>query len=183
MEHLLSIVGMRQLPGVIVLDVSGNLKYMNDAVKEIVPVILGKTGSETSTVPEKIRNVCLQVRETANGAPSTTADVFYCAQGKPYSIRAFPIGQATENSDSRHIMVLVEPVIDCHQINFEVIQNKFGISKRQLEVLKLMCQGLNNQEIAERLYISVHTTKDHVRSILRAFNASSRNEVVATLSH
>jgi DNA-binding CsgD family transcriptional regulator len=182
MQNLLSIVGKRNLPGVIILDAFGNLQFMNETVKNIVPIISRDAGSGTSTVPEKIRNVCLQVRKFKGGDLSAAADVFYCALGNPYSIRAFPLGEASENS-GKHIMVLIEPVVEKHQINFEEIQKETGISNRELEVLKLMCQGLNNREIAERLFISVHTTKDHVKSILRAFDAVSRSEVVAAINH
>jgi DNA-binding NarL/FixJ family response regulator len=39
-----------------------------------------------------------------------------------------------------------------------------------------------NREIAERLFISEHTIKDHIKKIMRAFNVHSRSGVVAALS-
>ena len=183
MENLLSIVGRRRLPGVIILDDSGNLRFMNETVSKIVPIIPRGTESETPTVPEKIRNVCIQVGISGVCDFSASADVFYCAQGSPYSIRAFPLGGASNQSSHQFIMILIEPIIERHQINYDAVRKEYGISKRELEVLKLICQGLNNREIAERLFISEHTAKDHVRSILRAFTAASRSEVIAALNH
>jgi NarL family two-component system response regulator LiaR len=38
---------------------------------------------------------------------------------------------------------------------------RLGISKREYEVLELMAQGLSNQEIADKLFVSLNTVKTH----------------------
>ncbi len=50
------------------------------------------------------------------------------------------------------------------------------LTPRQQEVLALVAEGLTNQEIAERLYISVGTVKNHVHSILDTLNVASREQ-------
>ena len=40
-------------------------------------------------------------------------------------------------------------------------QSQRNISKRELEVLELMAQGLANQEIADKLFVSINTVKTH----------------------
>ena len=45
--------------------------------------------------------------------------------------------------------------------------NKYGLTKKELEVLSLIVEGLSNQEIAQRLVVSLSTTKAHVHSILQ----------------
>jgi LuxR family transcriptional regulator, maltose regulon positive regulatory protein len=49
------------------------------------------------------------------------------------------------------------------------------LSRRELEVLALVAEGLTNQTIAERLVISQHTVHRHVSSILRKLDAPSRS--------
>ncbi len=58
----------------------------------------------------------------------------------------------------------------------------FNLTDRELEVLALMVEGLTNQDIGERLSVSLATVKFHVSSILRKLSASSRTEAV-TLAH
>ena len=52
------------------------------------------------------------------------------------------------------------------------------LTDRELEVLRLVAQGLNNREIAKRLFISENTVKNHVRNILEKLQLHSRMEAV-----
>ena len=52
------------------------------------------------------------------------------------------------------------------------------LTTRELQVLRLLAEGLINRDIAERLGISEHTIKFHIASILGKLQASSRTEAV-----
>jgi ATP/maltotriose-dependent transcriptional regulator MalT len=54
-----------------------------------------------------------------------------------------------------------------------------ALTARELDVLKLVAQGLTNPEIAERLVLSEHTVKRHLANILRKLNLSSRSAAAA----
>lgn len=53
------------------------------------------------------------------------------------------------------------------------------LTDREQEVLILLAEGLNNSEIAEKLFVSPSTIKSHVSNILAKFGVSSRTEAVA----
>ena len=53
-----------------------------------------------------------------------------------------------------------------------------GLTRRELEVLHLVAEGLPNKSIAVRLGISDHTVKFHVNAILSKLGAQSRTEAV-----
>jgi DNA-binding NarL/FixJ family response regulator len=52
------------------------------------------------------------------------------------------------------------------------------LTERELEVLKLVAQGMSNREIAGELFISENTVKNHVRNILEKLHLHSRMEAV-----
>jgi DNA-binding NarL/FixJ family response regulator len=54
-----------------------------------------------------------------------------------------------------------------------------SLTRRELEVLPLLADGLTNRRIAERLGISEHTVKFHVNAILGKLGAATRAEAVA----
>jgi LuxR family maltose regulon positive regulatory protein len=53
------------------------------------------------------------------------------------------------------------------------------LSQRELEVLRLITQGLSNQEIGERLFLALDTVKGHNRKIFGKLQVQRRTEAVA----
>ena len=56
------------------------------------------------------------------------------------------------------------------------------LSAREVEVLLLLDEHLGTDEIAARLYISEHTVRSHVKSLLRKLGVSSRREALERLA-
>jgi two-component system, NarL family, response regulator len=54
------------------------------------------------------------------------------------------------------------------------------LTERELEVLRLMCEGKSNKEIGTKLFITEGTVKTHVRSIFYKLDVISRSEAVST---
>lgn len=54
------------------------------------------------------------------------------------------------------------------------------LSKRELEVIRLLAEGLSNIEIAQRLVVSLNTVRNHVQSIITKLDAHSKLEAVST---
>ena len=57
-----------------------------------------------------------------------------------------------------------------------------GLTARELDVLRLVAEGLSNQAIGERLFVSEHTVHRHVANILNKLSVSSRAAAVAQAS-
>jgi len=54
-----------------------------------------------------------------------------------------------------------------------------SLTSREVEVLRLVAEGLSNHEIASALYLSIHTVKRHVANVLAKLDASSRTQATA----
>lgn len=63
------------------------------------------------------------------------------------------------------------------------VGDRYGLSHRELEVLRLIAEGCSNREIGDRLFISQHTAANHVRSILQKSGCANRAEAAAYAVH
>ena len=52
------------------------------------------------------------------------------------------------------------------------------LTSRENEVMELLCEGLTNNEIADKLIITVHTVKSHIESIIYKLRAKNRTSAV-----
>ena len=60
--------------------------------------------------------------------------------------------------------------------------SRFKISKRETEIVRLICQGKTNQQIADSLFISLQTVKDHTHRIYTKVGIRSRMQLVQLIS-
>jgi DNA-binding NarL/FixJ family response regulator len=84
-----------------------------------------------------------------------------------------PLGAALELERARTVL---ESVASPSASSSE---DRKGLTPREIEVLRLISTGLNNQAIADRLFISEHTVHRHVANTLTKLNVSSRSAAVA----
>ncbi len=85
----------------------------------------------------------------------------------------------TEDEDTAEIPlnILPEDLYEKvkHVFNFEeqLIDEQEGLSARETDVLRLVAQGFSNKEIAEKLFISIHTVMSHRKNITEKLGIKS----------
>jgi DNA-binding CsgD family transcriptional regulator len=62
------------------------------------------------------------------------------------------------------------------------LANAAGLTVRQVEILRLVAQGLSNAEIAHRLVLSTRTVDHHVSAVLQKLGLASRRDAAAALA-
>ena len=56
---------------------------------------------------------------------------------------------------------------------------KFGLTAREAEVVALITQGFTNQEIADKVYLSINSVKTYIRTAYRKMDVQRRSQAVA----
>ncbi len=87
------------------------------------------------------------------------------------AVRAAAEGKPTLSPEAAQVLI--------EATRFPADKIGFDLTDREREVLALMVEGLNNNQIAEKLIVSVSTAKFHVSSILSNLGVASRTEAVA----
>jgi NarL family two-component system response regulator LiaR len=80
-----------------------------------------------------------------------------------------------------HTLVTEKEVYMRNVDNFilnEQVLNQFNLSRRELEVLQLMAHGLSNQEIADRLFVSLNTVKTHSARVFEKLEVKRRTQAI-----
>ena len=100
-------------------------------------------------------------------------------------------GFILKSSDSQEIMEAIKQVLSGNQYISksvaELLKGKLAsncdlpvLTRREVEVLKLIADGLTHQEIAEKLFISSWTVDSHRKNLLLKFNAKNTAILVKT---
>ena len=68
------------------------------------------------------------------------------------------------------------------KIGMEHVFEKFGVTKREQQVVQKICLGKTNKQIAEELFISLQTVKDHTHRIYSKIGVNSRMQLVQLMN-
>jgi DNA-binding CsgD family transcriptional regulator len=98
------------------------------------------------------------------------------ASGGWLVVHAAPLA---DHPDGDRIAVVLAPAdpLEIAPLRLEL----HGLSRRELDVARLLARGLSTEEIARRLWISRHTAKDHIKSVYTKLDVTSRHELTAKL--
>jgi DNA-binding NarL/FixJ family response regulator len=68
------------------------------------------------------------------------------------------------------------------KLGMEHVFEKYGVTKREQQVVQKICLGKTNKQIAEELFISLQTVKDHTHRIYSKVGVSSRMQLVQMMN-
>jgi two-component system nitrate/nitrite response regulator NarL len=81
-------------------------------------------------------------------------------------------------ANSQQMSLLVQALISSHDFNPANAESLEQLSKREMEIVDSVAQGLTNREIAERLGLSQHTIKNYLFRVFDKVGVSSRVELL-----
>ena len=95
----------------------------------------------------------------------------YTSQPAPLTAK-FPLLQAIFNLP----ITLAESMTPVQHSKKAAIGNNYGLTQQELNIIRYMVNGLTNQDIATKLFISLSTVKTHIAHILTKLKVSNRTE-------
>jgi ATP/maltotriose-dependent transcriptional regulator MalT len=185
MSKLSEIIKERSTPGILIFDLHGRLIYSNQEALEMQAVLQSGEAARMTAL-EEIYYLCRQLNkgtDTPDAIQGVAPEnpVLSAATGHSYSLRSFVIGEHAKENKGTHILILIERVVERHKVDIEKARREFQLTKREAEVVILICQGLSNREISETKFISEYTVKVHIKNIMKKMKTGSRNEISALL--
>lgn len=127
-------------------------------------------------------------REQANLDASESEDLgkwgrevsFFTLPKGTYKLYLIPL-KAAGIRESGLWLLRIHPAADPFTKSNRLIE-KAGLTWREMEICCLIHDGLGRNEIAERLFISAHTVKTHLKKIHKKLEVNSRTQLVAYLN-
>lgn len=166
---------------VAVIDDTKNVVTSNQAFREIFDMTSG------AELPQNLVKVL--EREQANlhtSGPEEDAEKwgrevsFFTLPKGTYKLYLIPLEVQSFN-DTDLWLLRIHPAADPFTKSNRLIE-KAGLTWREMEICCLIHDGLGRNEIAERLFISAHTVKTHLKKIHKKLQVNSRTQLVAYLN-
>jgi DNA-binding CsgD family transcriptional regulator len=97
--------------------------------------------------------------------------------GEPLNIRGTYLGLDLFGETGTILITVERPRSE--PLSQDVLRQRFGLTRQESRITRLLAEGCSNAEIAQRLSISPHTARHHTERILRKLGIHSRAEVGA----
>jgi DNA-binding CsgD family transcriptional regulator len=189
MDRITEILNQRCNPGVILFDSKGVLRYANQDARDLLPSLRWgdqEGDKQRFCLPSGLvgfvdKMVMEPIPDDLFKAPFLYSAVISSSWGVPLSLRGILLSPSESGNGNHQYMVLVEMIAENREVNLSQIQKRFAVTDRELEVLKLVVEGCSNQDISDRLFISIYTVKDHIRHLKSKLGVPSRQLLIAAI--
>ena len=167
--HVAHDVSSRQ-PAVIMLDAEGTVTATTPggtlAIEEL------RTALDDSELPSIIRAAATKARWSRSTSTVTTR--VRDGSGRWLRLHVSPV-----DGEVGAVAIVVETARPDDIV--KILLESYGLTERETDVVLLLARGLSLKEIALEMCLSVHTIRDHVKSIYGKAGVNSRGELVAGL--
>lgn len=156
--------------GIIILDKNFSIKNCNKAAEVFADKI-------QTPVQQFIYEIISKLSQEL-GKPQLDIKLLY----KSYRINIIlNLIQTVYNGDSVYMIFITEDHAGKHEDTGN-LQQSCALTSREYEILELVKSGLSNEEIAEKLYVSIHTVKSHMENIFKKLQVKNRTAALYEIS-
>lgn len=191
-NSILKMVDRESTSGLIILNDQLELIHMNRRASEFCKFLDSPSNSQTDSdhsknhsfqIPNFIKEDCFRLREQMKQGFWGMAYLPVCrilkiSELKKYSV-CYQVLPREMNPDKQifysiKIIELTQPL----NLNLDALEMDFGLTKREIEILTHIFNGLKNAEIASKLCITEITVKKHLQHIFEKIGVDSRTALI-----
>jgi DNA-binding CsgD family transcriptional regulator len=166
-------------PGLLLLDDEDNVTSITPTAERWLDEFVDLGDSTAGRLPLAVTAVADHTRAIDEGVDAALSQArarAYTRSGRWLVLHGTRLSGAAEGQTA----VIIEPARRAEIA--PIVVQAYGLSGRERDVTQLVLQGLSTKEIADRLFISVHTVQDHLKAIFDKVDVHSRRELVSRVS-
>lgn len=187
--------GLTEIPQIamIVLDYNLEVNFHNDIAVDMCHQIYKENLHDDSViwdknipVPNTIMQDCAALKDgfqTNQGVFSSyRSSCIYTEQGNKYVSKSYINIQSPDGKGAPCFLVLIEDGTKAQQSKEIAAKLKYGLSDRELEICRFIDEGLTNDDIAQKLFVSRFTIETHIRHLFEKTQAKNRIDLINRLA-
>ncbi|MBN2245025.1 MAG: helix-turn-helix transcriptional regulator [Candidatus Aminicenantes bacterium] len=178
--------------GLIILNDSMRPVYMNKWAKDFCKILAGSPHGDREpsngegsypSIPYLITEDCYHLREqmkhnSFDNIPLPISRILKLSECRKCSLCSQIIIKEINTATRAFYIVKIDELTRQVTLNIGALEGDFGLTKREIEVLVNIFNGLKNAEIADELFISEITVKKHLQHIFEKIGVSSRTALI-----
>jgi DNA-binding NarL/FixJ family response regulator len=134
-------------------------------------------------IPYLITKDCYHLREQIKKnsfdiIPLPICRILKLSEYRKYSLCSQILTKEMSTANRVFYMVKIDEPTHEMTLNIGALERDFGLTKREIEILVNIFNGLKNAEIAEKLFISEITVKKHLQHIFEKIGVGSRTALI-----
>ncbi len=172
---------LKSSSGIAIVSDTKNVVTSNQAFREIFDMSSGAELPQSLIKVLKREQAKLDTSDSEEESEKWGREVssFTLPKGT-YKLYLIPL-EAQDLNNTNQWLLRIHPAADPFTKSNQLIE-KVGLTWREMEICCLIHDGLGRNEIAERLFISAHTVKTHLKKIHKKLQVNSRTQLVAYLN-
>jgi DNA-binding CsgD family transcriptional regulator len=191
-NSVLKMVDRDSSSGFIILNDCLGLVHMNNKAKDFLKILadpdngrrkLGNDENSYPFIPYLFMEDCYHLREQMEKSsfevtPLPIKRILKLSEYKKYSLRSQILTKEMSPENRFFYLVKIDEVTRYVTPDISTVEIDFCLTKREIEILVKIFDGLKNAEIAEKLFISEITVKKHLQHIFDKIGVNSRTALI-----